>query len=274
MIKAIETIYSGYRFRSRLEARWAVFFDTMGFTYEYEKEGYDLDGTWYLPDFWLPKVNLWGEVKPIELDGTELGKAKRLVKYTGYDLLMLIGVPDRKDYNAIFVSEKKTVVGSETFGNYALSNYHDYYETENRFYTSFFSEEILEDQFDDMDIGINAARQARFEFGENGAPKITPNKQEIYLGCLLVFPELLLHAKATVISFPQTKHSILFSIYHHLAKKDGTYDLVTVVEAADSWDCIELFGKNQDDAIKKLAYLINIAPPKDKAIKIIKTDFV
>ena len=25
--KAIETLYKGYRFRSRLEARWAVFFD-------------------------------------------------------------------------------------------------------------------------------------------------------------------------------------------------------------------------------------------------------
>ena len=29
-IKAIETIYNGYKFRSRLEARWAVFFDEAG----------------------------------------------------------------------------------------------------------------------------------------------------------------------------------------------------------------------------------------------------
>ncbi len=28
-IKAIETRYKGYRFRSRLEARWAVFFDAL-----------------------------------------------------------------------------------------------------------------------------------------------------------------------------------------------------------------------------------------------------
>jgi hypothetical protein len=28
-IKAIETSYKGYRFRSRLEARWAVFFDAL-----------------------------------------------------------------------------------------------------------------------------------------------------------------------------------------------------------------------------------------------------
>lgn len=58
-IKAIETSYGGYRFRSRLEARWAVFFDALGITWEYEPEGYVLsDGTCYLPDFWLPGL-LW-----------------------------------------------------------------------------------------------------------------------------------------------------------------------------------------------------------------------
>ena len=59
----LETIYNGYRFRSRLEARWAIFFDALGIDYEYEKEGYDLQGTWYLPDFWLPERNHWLEVK-------------------------------------------------------------------------------------------------------------------------------------------------------------------------------------------------------------------
>lgn len=64
-IKAIETTYKGYRFRSRLEARWAVFFDALGVPWEYEKEGFDLgDGIWYLPDFWLPKEQAWVEVKP------------------------------------------------------------------------------------------------------------------------------------------------------------------------------------------------------------------
>src|SRR5262245_3495425 len=35
-IQPIETIYRGYRFRSRLEARWAVFFQTLGVPWEYE----------------------------------------------------------------------------------------------------------------------------------------------------------------------------------------------------------------------------------------------
>jgi hypothetical protein len=51
-IKAIETQYKGYRFRSRLEARWAVFFDAVGLNFEYEKEGFDLGEVgYYLPDF-------------------------------------------------------------------------------------------------------------------------------------------------------------------------------------------------------------------------------
>jgi hypothetical protein len=54
VIKAIETKYKGYRFRSRLEARWAVFFDAMGFDWAYEPEGFDLGKSgWYLPDFVL-----------------------------------------------------------------------------------------------------------------------------------------------------------------------------------------------------------------------------
>lgn len=42
-IQAIETTYNGYRFRSRLEARWAVFFDALGIQWKYEREGYALD---------------------------------------------------------------------------------------------------------------------------------------------------------------------------------------------------------------------------------------
>lgn len=69
--KAIETSYAGHRFRSRLEARWAVAFDALGVRWQYEVEGYEC-GTrlsWsdrtikYLPDFWLPDLGTWAEVK-------------------------------------------------------------------------------------------------------------------------------------------------------------------------------------------------------------------
>jgi len=62
-IGAIETKYAGCKFRSRLEARWAVFFDTLGIQWKYEDQGYEVDGCRYLPDFWLPDCEVWAEVK-------------------------------------------------------------------------------------------------------------------------------------------------------------------------------------------------------------------
>jgi hypothetical protein len=68
----LETFYKGYRFRSRLEARWAVFFDALCIDWEYEPEAFDLDGVGYLPDFRLgarPRgfggfgSKMWAEVK-------------------------------------------------------------------------------------------------------------------------------------------------------------------------------------------------------------------
>lgn len=63
-IKPIETVYNGYRFRSRLEARWAVFFDAIGIRYVYEPEGFvGAYGMYYLPDFYLPDFDVYVEVK-------------------------------------------------------------------------------------------------------------------------------------------------------------------------------------------------------------------
>lgn len=63
-IKAIETRYKGFRFRSRLEARWAVFFDVAKVAWEYEPQGYKLPSGPYLPDFWLTDLESFVEVKP------------------------------------------------------------------------------------------------------------------------------------------------------------------------------------------------------------------
>lgn len=64
-IHAIETIYDGYRFRSRLEARWAVYFHESGIPYVYEQEGFVLSNRkYYLPDFYLPWFDSYVEIKP------------------------------------------------------------------------------------------------------------------------------------------------------------------------------------------------------------------
>jgi hypothetical protein len=99
IIKAIETRYKNYRFRSRLEARWAVFFDALGIAWEYEKEGYDLgDAGWYLPDFWLPQVNMWAEVKAQLFTPQEIGKCNALLIATHYEVVLLDGIPDFRSY--------------------------------------------------------------------------------------------------------------------------------------------------------------------------------
>lgn len=77
-MKAIETHYAGCRFRSRLEARWAVFFNTLKWDWQFEPEGFQLDSGWYLPDF-LVQVGKpaqgcgerWIEVKPFKKEKSD-----------------------------------------------------------------------------------------------------------------------------------------------------------------------------------------------------------
>ena len=98
ILKAINTEYKGYRFRSRLEARWAVFFDACGVEWEYEPEGYDLgDGIYYLPDFLLHDVagrvggDLYVEVKG-NMSDADAEKINRFIS---------IGAAEAKDYGKI-----------------------------------------------------------------------------------------------------------------------------------------------------------------------------
>lgn len=91
MIKAIETVYKGYKFRSRLEARWAVFLDALGIKWEYEKEGFDLNGVWYLPDFWLPDYEYWLEIKGQKPAPWEEAKAYLLCLYSKQTVYIIWG---------------------------------------------------------------------------------------------------------------------------------------------------------------------------------------
>lgn len=69
-LKPIETRAYGCRFRSRLEARYAVFMTKLGVEWKYEPEGFALESGNYLPDFFLPRVGrngAWLEIKPYGL---------------------------------------------------------------------------------------------------------------------------------------------------------------------------------------------------------------
>lgn len=61
---ARETIYNGVLYRSRLEARWAIFFDVVGVEFQYEPKQFLTGEGLYLPDFYLPTLRMWIEIKP------------------------------------------------------------------------------------------------------------------------------------------------------------------------------------------------------------------
>lgn len=104
-LKAIETLYGGYRFRSRLEARWAVFLEGCGLKFDYEPEGFDLDGIRYLPDFWvhpqytrdMPEIpavlGFWLEVKgePVVEGDDAWRKAEALAEISGAPVALFDG---------------------------------------------------------------------------------------------------------------------------------------------------------------------------------------
>ena len=81
-IEPIITHYNGCKYRSRIEARWAVFYDLLGISFEYEKEGYNIDGKWYLPDFYLPQQDCWIEIKGYEPTNEEVSKLADVCGYT------------------------------------------------------------------------------------------------------------------------------------------------------------------------------------------------
>jgi len=96
-IQPIETPYRGRRFRSRLEARWAVFFQALDVAWEYEAEGYRVAGRGYLPDFWLPEHTVHVEIKPrgfVSIDE----RHRALARESGRMLLVVTGVPWPGEY--------------------------------------------------------------------------------------------------------------------------------------------------------------------------------
>lgn len=90
----IETSYKGVTFRSRLEARWAVFFDELHVRWLYEPEGFVLpSGARYLPDFFLPDFNYWIEIKPELIEDRRHGEFMELVPYKHF--IVIFGRPDQ-----------------------------------------------------------------------------------------------------------------------------------------------------------------------------------
>ena len=163
VIKPLETSYVGHRFRSRLEARWAVFFNHLGVPWQYETQGYLIDGKPYLPDFYLPNDRTYVEVKgdPEQLDMPLL---KGFAEH--HPLLLLGPIPDppaahQGDLGWLDLSREYRV----GFGNYQHKGRLWF-----QFNTDVDIEHPLRATVDQYEQGVPnayiAARSARFEHGE------------------------------------------------------------------------------------------------------------
>jgi len=91
--RAIETYYKSTRFRSRLEAKWALFFDELGIIWDYECEGFESRGIRYLPDFYLPELGYFFEVKPYAPSAEEFYKSAIGVESSKKPLILSWGYP-------------------------------------------------------------------------------------------------------------------------------------------------------------------------------------
>ena len=157
----IETVFKGYRFRSRLEARWAVFFSELKLQWEYEKQGYLIDNKGYLPDFWIESWQCWVEIKPATDDGILKGmdSAKRL-SYADYPVLLICGNPWPREYKVHVYRQGKSVV----IGEFKDSTFKDFLGIAVVVNGKGFK---LGNQRN-VPAALARARAARFEHGESG----------------------------------------------------------------------------------------------------------
>lgn len=171
-IKAIETVYNGYRFRSRLEAKWAVFFDTVGIKYQYEIEGYEMDDIRYLPDFYLPEYDRWFEIKGKPLSVVEIKKCEEFcfrkdnenIKFS-----IILGYPELakvEELNIMGIMEYTWEWPSKLYPeNYRMAVDglvdEEYYS---RFVRGIWKVPNVSDK--DLIAAVKKTRGARFEFGE------------------------------------------------------------------------------------------------------------
>ena len=171
-VKAIETQYNGYRFRSRLEARWAVFLDELRAFWEYEKEGYRVGSVgWYLPDFTIRcgSYSVWFEIKGSTPTNLERERCSRLSLEADSNVWVLSETPGTE---RVWVYDK---------GELVLSMSHP--DTQNLWCFAFdlcSAYDHIDETLPDHTCPIVArayasARSARFEHGET--PKVQRGRQ-------------------------------------------------------------------------------------------------
>ena len=289
MIQAIETKYNGYKFRSRLEARWAVFFDKMDIEYTYEPESFMSDYKFelkgrkacYLPDFYLPKLNMWVEVKgdknKLFDDSARMAciLSDLLKKHQG--IILLGNVPDGNNiaHNVIYF-EKGYLKSSKCFfeNNYIKRIQNEevvskkYLTDINNDYGNFFNCDHSEVNIKidkKVMLSYKNARSARFEFGDTPKAKykeVSPSDKKPSLSNKVKEDK---NDKELISMFEKYRNSDFLSdilyifsgekLDYKMAKKMSspfTYDLMNIIYCSGEDRYTELITKyldnNKDEA--------------------------
>jgi hypothetical protein len=171
-IKAIETHYKGYRFRSRLEARWAVFFDALDIVWYYEHEGYKTGkGDFWLPDFYLPTFDggCLVEVKP-KFVPKEIKRIHKFILLLGKKVFLAEGLPDLRVYKMLFREDNPAPAVLEYDG---IPNADQAYDANRMFVYPGYEEPngtVSQEYWDCLGTtylnAVKRAKGARFEHGE------------------------------------------------------------------------------------------------------------
>lgn len=186
-IKPIQTRYKGYHFRSRLEARWAVFFDALALEWEYEPQGFELPSGLYLPDFkvsYPDRKDCWFECKGA-LEDVRPDEWARMIEFEAAGgLIVLDGVPDSRMY--LEPTEICECVKNGFYEPRVLAQPYkarEYMKTHKRSGWALWSykqrpwwdehENFFDSDYDigasDIALAVAEARSARFEHGQRGA---------------------------------------------------------------------------------------------------------
>lgn len=90
------TVYGGVQFRSRTEARWAIFFDCLELKWQYEPRKFRTPHGGYVPDFYIrARRPYWLEIKGPEPEERDYLRARYVEQETHSKLRFLVGsVPD------------------------------------------------------------------------------------------------------------------------------------------------------------------------------------
>jgi hypothetical protein len=88
-VSPLRTPYKGIWFASKVEAANACGFDRIGLVLEYEPEGLRLRWTCYLPDFYLPQLDAWLEIKGGPPTAEEFRKIAETATVTGKTTLLV-----------------------------------------------------------------------------------------------------------------------------------------------------------------------------------------